>query len=179
MIEDYTQLTGHTQTVTQCIWPVERQILSASLDNTVSIWDVQQTAVASAYKTSKTTMSLDYSINNSLIVTGHNDAIIRICDPREDKITMKLMKSHKNLITNVKWHPHSAYLLLSSGYDNSVKIWDIRSSTPLCTLPFNTKMTAVCWNDKGDMFYSAGANGMLKAHTFTHNTVKKDEQKEE
>ena len=78
-------------------------------------------------------------------------------------------------MTCVRWHPQSAYLLLSSGYDNSVKIWDIRSATPLCTLPFDTKMTAICWNDDGTMFYSAGASGMLKAHSFVHATQKKDE----
>ncbi|BFU19100.1 NLE domain containing protein [Entamoeba histolytica HM-1:IMSS-B] len=167
-ISEFTSLDGHLQAVTHCIWPVEKQILSSSLDGTIAIWDIQNTALASAYKTSKVATALDYSTVNSLIATGHNDSIIRLADPRESQITMKLLKSHKNLVTCVAWHPQSAYLLASAGYDNSIKIWDIRSITPLCTIPFSTKMTAVCWNETGDIFYSAGANGFMKAHKFTH-----------
>ncbi|KAL7722975.1 Ribosome biogenesis protein WDR12-like protein [Entamoeba marina] len=162
------ELSGHSQAITHVLWPVEHQIISASLDNNVSIWDVDQSALISAYKVSKTVSSIDYSVNNSLIASGHNDAIERLTDPRSQTVAMKLLKSHKNIIMASAWHPHSAYLLATGSYDNSVKIWDIRSVTPLCTLPFESKITSVCWNDVGDVLFCGGANGMLRSHKITH-----------
>ncbi|ELP91990.1 WD repeat-containing protein, putative [Entamoeba invadens IP1] len=165
----YMPITGHSQAVTKVLWPVEAQLFSSSLDGSIALWDASNGSMISAYKPGKTTLCLDYSTNNNLLLSGHNDCIIRISDPRQKNVAMKLMKSHVAMVQDVQWHPLSPYLFASAAFDYSIKVWDIRSVTPLCTIPLKGKGTAVCWNEKGDEFYSASSYGRLAAHRFTHN----------
>lgn len=44
------------------------------------------------------------------------------------------LSSHKNWVTSVSWSTKNSFMLVSGSYDGTVKIWDIRSRTPLYTL---------------------------------------------
>jgi len=96
-----------------------------------------------------------------LIASGHSDRIIRLWDPRAEGIynillllnftflhnltlsfltfidtaVVKLtLSSHKNWVTSITWSTTNSFMLVSGSYDGTIKIWDIRSKTPLYTL---------------------------------------------
>jgi ribosome biogenesis protein YTM1 len=80
--------------------------------------------------------------------------------------------SHTGWVSAVRWHPTNSQLLLSASYDNSLKLWDIRSKSPLHTLPnqHSDKIMCLEWVDDYT-FVSGGADSTLKFYTFSGATV--------
>jgi ribosome biogenesis protein YTM1 len=79
--------------------------------------------------------------------------MIRIWDPRKEggaAVSLKL-SSHSLWVSSVTWSPVAGHLLLSSSYDQSVKMWDLRSTTPLYTIrPEGIgKVFDVDWSSEG------------------------------
>lgn len=76
------------------------------------------------------------------------------------------LTSHTNWTCGVTWSPSSAYNLASASYDGTVKVWDIRSSTPLYSIRAASedgqKVMAVDWFD--GVIYSGGEDTQLRVH---------------
>ena len=73
--------------------------------------------------------------------------------------------SHTQFVSAVAWHPSVSTLLASCAHDGDVKLWDIRSKTPLHTMPSNhqDKVLAIQW-DGPTRIVSGGADKTLKVH---------------
>lgn len=76
------------------------------------------------------------------------------------------LASHTNWVSSVSWSPSSAYSLVSGSYDSTLKVWDIRSSTPLYTLSGgdkekDQKVFAIDW--VGDYIFSGGEDAQLRS----------------
>ena len=86
---------------------------------------------------------------------------------------MKL-SSHKNWVSSVSWSPSNMYTLATAGYDSKIKIWDIRSNTPLHTLQgtetsedqvTDLKIMDLLWVD--DLLLSGGEEKKVRIHRIT------------
>src|SRR6266498_5413407 len=87
-----------------------------------------------------------------------------------DVAVVKLtLSSHKNWVTSVSWSTKNSFMLVSGSYDGTIKIWDIRSKTPLYTLSKRNgdkerddtpkKVFCVDWDD--DVILSGGEDSQL------------------
>ena len=63
----------------------------------------------------------------------------------------QLLKSHRAVVSAIRWSPHSAFHLASCDYDGVVKVWDMRSPMPLHSLPTHAEEKALCldWFEQG------------------------------
>ncbi|KAJ3018791.1 UNVERIFIED_CONTAM: WD repeat-containing protein 12 [Siphonaria sp. JEL0065] len=143
-------------------------LFSGGADHTVRVWDIEGGKNSYTMGCEKVVLGLDHSANSGLIATGHSDNLIRIWDPRDQKglvVKMKLT-SHKNWVPSVSWSPDSPYTLASGSYDGSIKVWDIRSTTPLHSLSAveegQKKVLAIVW-EQGCLF-SGGEEGKVRVH---------------
>ncbi|KAI8320084.1 WD40 repeat-like protein, partial [Martensiomyces pterosporus] len=133
-------LSGHVGAVTSVCFnrDQESQVFSGGWDHSVRTWDVASgvNLLTSVSKSKYVVLDLDYSTHSRLIATGHADRSLRLWDPRsEDNRVVKLrLTSHKGFVSSVAWAPNSAYMLASASHDSTIKVWDIRSRTPLYTV---------------------------------------------
>ena len=166
LVPSYT-LNGHTQGVTVVKWINKNEIISGSYDNTIRCWDTNTMENKQTMTGNKVIISMDYNKKNELIATGHEDNGIRIWDLRTDaKVVTKQLKSHSGWISNVSWHPTIDHLLLTSSYDKTIKLWDIRSSIPLFTLTGHTdKVLTIKWVNPSK-FVSGSADTKLLSWQF-------------
>jgi len=157
------KLEGHTQTISKLHWQDQYTLLSSSWDHSLRIWDVSS-AIATSTLIGPQAIT-DMSTSPSLIATAHPDRAIRLWDPRSSSAyIVKKMVSHKLWVSSVCWHPTVDYLMLSTSYDNDIKLWDIRSHIALHTLSGHTdKILCSAWNGNNYVL-SGGADSKIIIH---------------
>lgn len=70
--------------------------------------------------------SIDFNpINEFLYLTGSSDKTVALWDIRKPELKMHEFIHHKDSVINVKWNPKRGNVLMSSGDDNKILIWDL------------------------------------------------------
>jgi len=123
---------GHADAVQELRWVNRGTLLSASLDRTMRLWDVetqQQRSVLSA-----PCGVLCAAMSGSVIVSGHPDRALRLWDTRVEvrQAVVREFKSHRNWVSRVEWCGGDVFA--SGSYDGSVKMWNAGTAVPLATL---------------------------------------------
>jgi len=157
---------GHTGPVSCIQWPTIHQIMSGGYDKTIRIWDVEA-GLPDLINTPTIVYSVSYTAIAGLIATSHADKIIRIWDPRapNGKTIQHSFASHKAWTSGVAWHPRTPYPQFAScSHDGTVKVWDLRSSMPLFSLPSHTDR-ALCVDWAGVNVHTNKENGNLESTT--------------
>lgn len=131
---------AHAQKVSSInVIPDSRQIMTASWDHLIKIYDMETQNSIHHFSTLKVITSIDYKPSFHLILSSHTDGKIRLWDSRQKESVSSLETYGKDKeltagswVAQVKWQPlDSSYLFASADYDGCVKLWDMRSSTPL------------------------------------------------
>jgi len=159
-------LTGHKQAVTAVEWLSNEEVVSGSWDFNICFWDILSGINTDTKHGNKPVTDISYSPQTGTLLSAHTDNIIRLWDKRIDNIeTSSLFSSHKKWVSAVMFHPTKPNYFISGSYDCTVKLWDIRSTTPLYTIPaHNDKVLALSWfNDQE--FITGGADSLLKTYT--------------
>lgn len=176
-IKPQTSFAGHNQCVSAVAWTSQDQVVSGSWDHSIRFWDVDSGICTSQMNGSKVVLSLSYNQSNRLVATGHSDKSLRVWDARaatqaaateaESGLVSTAFTSHAGWVSSVCWHPKNPFLLVSGSYDKSIKVWDIRSRTPLHTLPDQHKERVLCTRWISDSsFVSGGADQNLRFYDF-------------
>lgn len=161
-------LLGHKQPVSAVAWTSKDTLASGSWDFSVRYWDVESSINTETKNSNKAVQSLSYSPLSQLTITSHVDNVIRLWDKRTDYTeTCQAFISHSTWVSQVAFHPTNPNIFLSASYDMTLKIWDIRSTTPLHTVTTEQGhqqkiLTAGWYND--NIFISGGADSLLKTH---------------
>jgi len=159
-------LDGHSQCVSALCWATEsgRSVYSAGWDYTVRQWDVQSQSPIMSWNAQSVVSSLSFSLLSNLIATTHHDSFLRIWDPRhKEKEVLKLaLRSHKGWVSSCAWSRWESWQVCSGAYDGNLKLWDIRSTTPLQTVRVHEdKLLALQFLTR-DALVSGGADRMLR-----------------
>ena len=117
------------------------------------------------------------SIQDTMILTGHEDATIKLWDVRSGANEKKYKSSyegHESWISQVKVNQNVDNLFVSGSYDGTVKMWDIRNEErPLATLRKkgddkesneDYKVFGLEWNGASQII-SGGSDSNISVHT--------------
>jgi glucose repression regulatory protein TUP1 len=129
--------------------PNGRLVASASLDETVRIWNLRDGSARVFSDNAHGLWSVRFSPNGQYVVAGNSDWILRIWDVRSGQL-VKRWRGHGGTIWSVAFTPDGKGLLSGSG-DGVAKYWDIGSlgvvqsgGEPVATKILEYKGHSVC-----------------------------------
>jgi WD40 repeat protein len=135
----YSIQIGSDTTVVTCskFHPVKTNlILSCTNTGKWGIWNIKtQGQVFSQANKENDLFSCDFSKNGNLFITAGKDATVRVYDTSTGSLKSSLSKStpftnhsHSMRIYSTIFHKSDDNLIFSGSWDNTVLMWDIRSS---------------------------------------------------
>jgi COMPASS component SWD3 len=136
-------IMGHSKGINELAWnPRAPHVLAtASDDKTCKVWDV------SRFHSS--------SCPTSSVLTGSHP------QTSMDKPLVEL-KGHSNFCFSVKFSPQGN-LLVTGSFDETVKIWDVRTGECISTLPAHSDpVTGVDFNMDGTCIVSSSHDGLIR-----------------
>lgn len=136
---DAKPFSGHDGSVEDLQWsPSEKTVFaSCSSDGTLKIWDTRSkkrvpAISVKAHDTDVNVISWNPTVNY-LIASGSDDGQISVWDLRtfaqqtaeQPATPVASFSWHKQAITSIQWHPTDESVLVASGADDQVTIWDL------------------------------------------------------
>ena len=155
-------LESHTAPVEQVLFDNTDNTVgySVSQDHTIKTWDLVTARCIDTKTTSYSLLSVAQLPTLNLLACGSSARHITLHDPRvasSSKITQQQLVGHKNFVSSLDTCPENEYMLCSGSHDGTVKVWDVRATTPIYTITredaavekgVNDKVFAVRWAEK-------------------------------
>ena len=115
---------GHSSGVyTVAFHPDGSLAISGGLDAACRVWDLRTgRSVLTLEGHAKGVLTVATSPNGFHVATGSDDHSVRVWDLRR-KAILATLPGHTSLVSVVKYDPSLGDVLLSGGYDGTVKIW--------------------------------------------------------
>ncbi len=162
-------LTGHTNMVRSCAYsPDGQSIVSASLDNTLKVWDAQtgQERLSLIGHTDKVE-SCGYSLDGQSIVSASDDKTLKVWDAHTGQERFSLT-GHTDKVRSCAYSPDGQSIVSASG-DKTLRIWDAHTGQECLSLTGHTHWVESCgYSPDGQSIVSASRDKTLKvwdAHT--------------
>ncbi|KAL7571998.1 hypothetical protein ACA910_001654 [Epithemia clementina (nom. ined.)] len=134
----------------------DERLVTCSWDYSIKVWNMERQDCLLSLNSSRVVGCLDTSPHSpGICVTGHPDCSLRLWDVRvgDDNnnnnnnntsgdggassilVSDNVFRpSHKAWISHVQWSCRDPYQIYSCSHDGTLKVWDIRSATPLHTV---------------------------------------------
>jgi len=158
-------LSGHREAVTGSCWSDTAESITASMDRSIIVWDLELAGQKNVLTCSKAFTSLAYSPLNHMLISGSADRHVRLWDPRskEGAMVKATFSSHTGWVVDVDWSKTNEFLFVSASYDNLMKMWDTRSpKAPLFDLTGHEDRLLCCDWSIPSRVLSGGADNSVK-----------------
>lgn len=143
------------------------------MDHSLKLINVDRLQVEEVLFTShKVPTCLDSSLESTLL-SGHEDAIVRLWDVRSGALakTFKTQfEGHEKWISQVRFNYSVENVFLSASYDGTVRLWDLRNEeAPIASMKRKEqaedyKVFALEWNGPSQIL-SGGSDSHISVHT--------------
>jgi len=162
-------ISGHYEGITKVLFNEHDKIYSSSLDHTVRHWDIEIAKELDKISSAKAILDVSTSCENNILATSSTDRHIRIYDKKSLSLKSNLT-FHKGWVSSISFNPNNNFQLLSTSYDKSAILWDVRScNTPIYTI--NDHSDRVLCSDWGKFGILATGGVDCKMSTFETASV--------
>lgn len=131
-------------------------ILAGGEERNVKLFDVSTKSMLRLFKGhSAPVHRVSFIHKEPQIVTFSDDKTVRVWDiPTEN--TLHTFEGHNDYIRAGIVSPDVPNIVLSGGYDNIVKMWDIRTDKEVMTMDHKSPVESLLFMPSGGLFLSAG-----------------------
>lgn len=133
-------------------------LVAGDEDSMVRIFDTNSRTVLRALKGHKAPVHRCLFTNDMLRVASFSDdKFVKIWDVATER-TINNFLYHEDYVRAGAVHPISDNIVLSGGYDNQIKMYDIRTSKCVMSVSHNSPVESLVFLPTGGIFLSAGGN---------------------
>lgn len=161
-----------------CFSYTGEEFLSCGDDNTINLWNknnlykqqeklfaglnnnIHEEKVApskyqpnNVFQTEGFLESVDHSYSDKLFATG--GAVVSIWNYERSTPTQSFNNCPDGFL-KVKFNYVENHILLATGYDRSINLYDLRTNNPLYNVVMNNKSAAACWNPQEPFNFTVG-----------------------
>lgn len=148
----------HSDSLTGLLWPELEILYTSAQDHSVVVWDISREAGVFTYTAPRAIQS--FAVAGKMIACGLENGLIKVVDERSSQVIATLTSA--SWIRTLKWHNNC---LLSGDEAGDLKIWDIRTTSPLATeRKHSDKILALA--SQGNLSVTGGADCSLQFHSF-------------
>ena len=158
------ELVGHTNDVTSIKWSNDGNFFgSGSADKTIKLWDLKSLREICSVPTLGYGSINDISLLNTgemlIVAAAHVDGKITIWDAQRKSLFTEIKENtQQKEVRGITFSPDGKYLV-SGGFDNKVKIYDIMNNFNLAgELEHNDKVVSVKWHPDLPILISTSAD---------------------
>jgi WD40 repeat protein len=117
-------LKGHKDWVTAVAFaPDGVRLASGSRDRNIIIWDARTGRKLRQLPQPEMVYEIGFSPDGKLMAEAGGGGLLRLHDAQTGRL-LSTIRAHKEEVNDVKFSPRGALLLLSAGYDATVKLWE-------------------------------------------------------
>jgi WD40 repeat protein len=156
-------LTGHSSYVKAvAITPDGQQVVSASFDNTLKVWDLHSGAEQFTLRGhSDSVGAVAITPNGKQVVSASKDNTLKVWD-LESGTARFTLTGHSNWVEAVAITPDGKQMV-SASWDNTLKVWDLESGAEQFTLTGHSNLVrAVAITPDGQQVVSASWDKTIK-----------------
>jgi len=156
-------LSGHSHFVEDVVISSDGQFaLSCSWDRTLRLWDLNAGTTARRFVDHKNdVLSVAFSADNRQIVSGSRDHSIKLWNTLGHCKYTITDGGHTGWVSCVRFSPNTTTpLIVSGGWDNMVKVWDLTTCKLKTDLPgHSANINTVTVSPDGSLCASGGKDG--------------------
>ncbi len=155
--------SGHGRAVVSCAWsPDGRRIVSASVDNTLRIWDAESGQSVRALRGHDDSVTgCAWSPDGRRIVSASADKTVRIWDAVSGQ-SLRTLNGHEDWVRGCAWSPNGRRIVSASD-DNTLRVWDAESGLSLSTLTGHDDSVLGCaWSTDRRRIVSSSTDNTLR-----------------
>ena len=119
---EIAKLDGHDGTVTDLAFSVDGLLASASIDETIKLWD-EELEIRRFLGHQGQISTIDFSPDGRLLASGANDQLVKIWDVATGR-ELATLEGHEDSVFAVAFNPDSRLLASCSG-DGTIRLWDV------------------------------------------------------
>jgi WD40 repeat protein len=167
-IRPYCKFEGHTDVVNGVTHlPGKQWIMTCSLDGSLRVWNVQTgKQIANDWRDGESNVrTIALSQDRKKVVSGGNDAVVRLWDVDKGKVIAKWM-GHNDPVWNISWN-RDGRQIVSGDVEGTVRMWDVESGKTV--LVIETGLSSVM-----AVTYSPGTT-MIATGGYTINNTMEEE----
>jgi WD40 repeat protein/serine/threonine protein kinase len=158
-----SKLEGHTDQVLAAAMSADgARALSASMDQTVRVWDLakgQAAAVLAGHEGAVTAVAV--SRDGRLAVSGSWDRTVRAWDLATGR-ARRTLEGHEEYVTGVDVSPDGTRAV-SGSWDQTVRVWRLGSGAPSVLSGHSSNVSAVAFSPDGRFVVSGGWDSTVRA----------------
>lgn len=151
--------------------PNGKLLASASLDGTISLWDMTRREDVGRIQAHKDgVFSVAFSPDGKLLASAGVERLVRLWDVTTHK-EIRQFRGHEDKIASVAFAPDGK-LLASGSYDKTIRLWDVATGKALRVLKgHEVRVTSVVFSPDGKQLVSGGPANASSEPGTTTNTI--------
>ncbi|XP_055386283.1 U5 small nuclear ribonucleoprotein 40 kDa protein [Condylostylus longicornis] len=166
-------LEGHQGELYCCEFhPSGDFLVSSGFDRQIWLWNVYDECdnIMNLSGHTGAVMEAHFNTDGTEIYTCSTDKTLAIWDITTG-MRVRKMKGHQNFVNSVQRTRRGVQMLCSGSDDKTIKMWDARKKFSVQTFENNYPVTAVCFNDVGDLIISGGIDNDIKVWDSRKNEI--------